>query len=242
MTTRKKPKPADSTKRVAPFLKSRFSDRIDDGTAQRDVLRRLEADGSVTEARIADGSVTTAKLAADSVNGSKIADSSIDTVHLADDSIDSQHYVDGSIDTVHLADEAWSSYTPTLTGISTGNGTLDADYIRLGSTVFVRVIWTMGTTSSVSSEPRFTLPDGDSLHGDYTPVSVLGHAVCADSNGFIYNGFVTEVSGDTSKVRAMLQAANGTYVTQSGGTITSTSPFTWTNPDRIELYFHYEAA
>jgi hypothetical protein len=170
------------------------------------------------------------------------APGAITNTNMAANSIDSDQYVDGSIDTEHLAAEAWSSYTPTLGGISTGNGTLNAKYIRIGSIVFVRVIWTMGTTSSVSSEPQFTLPDGDNLHGDYTPISFLGHAICADSNGFIYNGFVTEVSGNSSKVRAMLEATSVGYAAQSGGTITSTSPFTWTNPDRMELYFHYEAA
>jgi hypothetical protein len=52
----------------------------------------------------------------------------------------------------------WTSYTPTLQSITLGNGTIVGKYIRIGKFCSVRIQLTLGSTSSVSTFPRFSIP------------------------------------------------------------------------------------
>jgi hypothetical protein len=54
---------------------------------------------------------------------------------------------------------AWTSYTPTLTGITLGNGVLVCGFTRYGKTVKVRGNFTAGTTTTYSATTfAFSLP------------------------------------------------------------------------------------
>lgn len=54
---------------------------------------------------------------------------------------------------------AWASWTPTLTGITLGNGTVVAKFLQIGKTVQFRFEFTMGSTSVISGNPpSFSLP------------------------------------------------------------------------------------
>jgi len=60
---------------------------------------------------------------------------------------------------------AWSSYTPAWTSTGTapalGNGTLTGAYKQVGSTVHVRIVLTLGSTSTVGTGSyRLSLPVG----------------------------------------------------------------------------------
>jgi hypothetical protein len=61
-------------------------------------------------------------------------------------------------DILTAATGAWSSWSPTLTNLTLGNGTHSALYRQVGKTV--DFIWsiTLGSTSAVGTAPKFTLP------------------------------------------------------------------------------------
>jgi hypothetical protein len=60
--------------------------------------------------------------------------------------------------TIH-ADGAWSTWTPTFTNLTVGNGTVVAKYKQIGTKTYAIKVWiTLGSTSSVGTNPSFTLP------------------------------------------------------------------------------------
>jgi hypothetical protein len=64
----------------------------------------------------------------------------------------------------------WSSYSPAWTATTTnptlGNGTLTGAYMEMGQTVQVRIVLTVGSTTSVGSGVySFSLPFGGKLNG-----------------------------------------------------------------------------
>lgn len=53
---------------------------------------------------------------------------------------------------------AWDAYTPTLTNITLGNGTVAGRYLRVGKTVDVAITLTVGSTTSASGQLQFSVP------------------------------------------------------------------------------------
>lgn len=59
--------------------------------------------------------------------------------------------LDGSLD--------WTSWTPTLTNVTLGNGTVNAHYARLGDVIFYEIEFLCGSTTSFSSTSmQFSMP------------------------------------------------------------------------------------
>jgi hypothetical protein len=89
-----------------------------------------------------------------------------------------------TIDTFALSG-AWTSYTPTITNFTLGNGTLSAAYKRIGSkTLLVRVNIGFGTTTSVSGAVTISLPVGTSIAAS----QVLPCFIFASGAGFACAG------------------------------------------------------
>ena len=131
---------------------------------------------------------------------------------------------------------AWSTYNPTLAGITLGNGTLSARYSRIGRTVhfWIRIIF--GTTTAITSGVAFGLPIAKSPNMG-TP---QGEAF------FQQVGVLNTAPGGTfsnpgsNNVTLYALNASGTYITTSA--LSATIPFTWANTHQIGLKGTYEAA
>ena len=130
--------------------------------------------------------------------------------------------------------ESWTNFTPSWTGLTTGNGTQIARYKKVGKTVDLYVKFTLGSTSSLSSLVYFALPfnlaytsNGDTVTGGVDDASPT----------VAYTG-VGEFNGNN--IIISLVATNGTYAQHSR--ITSTNPFTWTTSDVFWISVRYEAA
>lgn len=132
-----------------------------------------------------------------------------------------------------IASEAWTDWTPTLTNLTLGNGSVDAKFIKLGRTVFYRFLFTLGTTSSVGTNPQFTLPVAPVAA--WTVPFGIGSALLRDNGTAEYLGTVEVVSGST--VRPVSLGASSIVTT-----ITATVPMTWATTDNIWAYGTYEAA
>lgn len=133
---------------------------------------------------------------------------------------------------------AWqTTWTPTWSGLSVGNGTAVYHYAQTGKTVTGSITLLFGTTSAVSGDVTFTLP--------VTAVSVfaanlkpIGQAIFYDGTTNIDLGYLTLGSTTTANIRAI-----GTASTYAGFAILSaTIPITWGNNSSISVYFMYEAA
>jgi hypothetical protein len=128
---------------------------------------------------------------------------------------------------------AITSYTPTFTNLSIGNGTILAEYQRVGNLVFVYINVVLGSTSTITGDVNFTLPVGSSKRG-----VMNGTALYIDTGVSTAAG-PFEFSGGNAYFR--LGVTDGTYL-RIVNTLNSTTPWTWGNTDRLEGYFYYEVA
>lgn len=125
-----------------------------------------------------------------------------------------------------LVETPWTAYTPTLGGITLGNGTLSAYYKRVGDSLLMKVSIQLGTTSSVGTGVTVSYPAGLTLSSKTTsPVDNVGSAELIDVS-VASNRQVGEIRAQASDV----QILSGTSTT-----ITSSSPFTWASTDSISF-------
>jgi len=126
----------------------------------------------------------------------------------------------------------YAAWTPTLTGITVGNGTTVARYAQSGKFVTGSFNFTFGSTSAITGNVNFTLPvTAKATFVDNTTATFLRTAVG-------YN--VGTTISDTTKIyigALVTSTAYGSFVDLS-----STIPHTWGNGDFISVNFSYEAA
>ena len=128
----------------------------------------------------------------------------------------------------------WTTYTPTLTNITIGNGTVIGRYQSVGKTVNVFLSLTLGSTSSFTGGIAVSVPVAPLYTNEYKGLASLSDNGVGDYPAFFY--------ASASPAVLYLVAANtsGTYI--SGSPVNATTPFTWTTSDRFTLSFTYEAA
>lgn len=130
----------------------------------------------------------------------------------------------------------YTTWTPTWTNLTVGNGTVVARYGTSGKFVNFAIGIQLGSTSSVSGTIEFTLPK--------TPKNTT-----LDIDQYVYTAFLkagvdiyygaTELAASTKGV-VFSMLANGTYVSRQG--TSATAPFTWGNGDVIQITGVYEEA
>jgi hypothetical protein len=125
----------------------------------------------------------------------------------------------------------WTSYTPTLSNWTLGNGTLDARFSKIGKNVTVYFSFTFGSTSSIANFANLSLPV-TAQSGAYES---YGNCVMNDSGVGIWVGGIY-LTGGVAYPRAMI--SSGAYVQDT--TVGATVPFTWTTNDLIRGLFTYE--
>lgn len=127
---------------------------------------------------------------------------------------------------VGRAGSGWQTYTPTLTNITLGDGTLYGEYIDIDGLIFARAKLTLGSTTVISSDPRIGLP------------------VTATDEG---SGSAYFVDASTSALYPAL-ARHGTtqFIPRTGASpsalLTATVPFTWDEGDIIRCSATYRRA
>lgn len=134
------------------------------------------------------------------------------------------------------ANVAWQSWTPTLTNLTIGNGTLTCAYTQVGKTVIGRFTVLFGTTTSMGTIPTFSLP----VTASSTTFTggCQGMVMLKDANAGSFLGVLFATS--TTVMAIYAYNASSTYALTAN--ITSTVPFTWATNDYIAGMFSYEAA
>ena len=130
--------------------------------------------------------------------------------------------------------EAATSFTPTWTNYTRGNGTTIAYYTEVNKLVYVYVRETLGTTSSVTGVLRMTLPI-TAARAQSIPIAICN---LNDTGTAAYAGIVQAIS--TTQVEFRTLNVGGTYPTQTNPS--ASIPMTWTSTDFFESAWIYEGA
>jgi hypothetical protein len=126
----------------------------------------------------------------------------------------------------------WTAFTPTVSGITIGNGTLVGRYLRVGKMVSVYVQFTLGSTSAMGSGNYISLPFAYA-NGNLQPV-----VITYEDTGTTYiPGMGFTIFG---QVELCVLNTTGTYATFAA--TSPTVPFTWTTGDSFRFYWTYETS
>jgi hypothetical protein len=129
---------------------------------------------------------------------------------------------------------AWTTFTPTLTNITIGNGAITARYQQVGKTVNFQIGLSLGTTSSITGFLQMTLPIIALNAGAYSTL------IYDDSAATWYEGYFRNNAAGNADMYLYVILTNGTYAAYnlSGNTV----PFTWATGDYLIIRGSYEAA
>ena len=134
-------------------------------------------------------------------------------------------------------DIAWTTYTPTLAGVTLGSGfTLSAAYTTIAKTVIVQFYFALGATSAISADVSFSLPI---YHASSNRSGQAGTCVVVDASPATrYPGTVL-LSGTPGYAFIRVGNASGTYLTQVA--CSSSIPIaTWATNDSISATVIYQ--
>lgn len=127
----------------------------------------------------------------------------------------------------------WTPYTPTLTGMTIGNGSIDAAYIKIGKFVTVRAYIIFGSTSTQTGTFYIGLPFAKKSYG----ASVAAGVHYSENSGIAgYSGIV-----NVTPPQGAILGLNGASSTISSW-IGANTPFAWGTSDFMDMTFTYEAA
>lgn len=126
---------------------------------------------------------------------------------------------------------AWTSYTPTLTAVTTnptvGDGTLSGRYKALDATTYaVLIYFAFGSTSTAGSgEWKFLLPNSET--SGTVPQVLACHMLDAGTRRYTATGLIA--ASATVVWPIAVADASGTFI------VSHNVPFTWANGDTIQL-------
>lgn len=127
----------------------------------------------------------------------------------------------------------WTAFTPTLTNVTLGTGSVSGAYARFGKTVHYYVMITLGVGGSLTGQPTFTLPVTADAAQAVATTQHIGDASLL-SAGNIYDGKARV----TSDSQARLYQVTGGIAAAVGAAV----PAAWANGDRIWITGTYRAA
>ena len=139
----------------------------------------------------------------------------------------------------------WFNFTPTLTNVTTGNGTLAARFCMNGKTVRARGVFTMGSTSSIAGAIAIALPITANTTAMQASAMIIGQGVAVDTGTFAYPLDAVYSSSTTMALNARITVSGSNPVYQdinSNRQVSNTVPITFGNGDIFTWLISYEAA
>lgn len=144
--------------------------------------------------------------------------------------------------------ETWQSWSPTLTNVTIGNGTVTAKYIQIGKTIFFHLMISAGSTTSSSNTPRFSLPTGANSVTYYIESAGSSNNALINATGWLLNAstsafpvFSRLYGADVLELT--IGITNSTYLSSTGIDMDASAvPFQFGNGDKIYVDGFYEAA
>lgn len=138
-----------------------------------------------------------------------------------------------------VAEGAWTTFTPTFTNLTLGNGTLVARYSRVNKTVEFTIVVIFGSTTSVTGTVQVTMP---TAHVASAGALATGDLTVLDaSSGLFYPGKPLMVASPTVTLFVDgIPASSVAYTALAA--VTATAPITFTTGDQIAIRGSYEEA
>ena len=112
------------------------------------------------------------------------------------------------------------AWTPTITGLTVGNGTWDAEYHRSDGHCDFRARFTWGTTSAITARLLLTLPIAAAKPTQQGQFNVG----FADIGGSYYPG-ISSLTGNATQTYVDVINTAATYAIMNA--VSATAPFTW---------------
>lgn len=132
--------------------------------------------------------------------------------------------------------QTWAS--PIAGGITVGNGTTTANFVKIGQYVMAEFRFILGSTSAITGDVSLTLPITALTSAMPTGLGYVRDVSVGTRHGLHVHGLNTTV------VLVRLQDSSSTTVliASANTVLSSTVPFTWTTSDEINLQVAYLAA
>jgi len=127
----------------------------------------------------------------------------------------------------------WVSYTPSMNGITIGNGTLTGFYTRVGDLVTVDVRFALGSTSAVTGAVYVGLPITATMDYEYCGQAALWNLGGAAG---LFPGVVWAIEPN----RFIVQALNSSGTYSKVEELSATIPFTWATGNYFRIFFSYK--
>jgi hypothetical protein len=129
----------------------------------------------------------------------------------------------------------YTTFTPTFTNLTIGNGSLDCRFVEIGKFVHCTIKIVFGSTTSITGRLDIQAPTGASTIS--TPNNTyVGNTRALDAGVENYSGSILVLS--SSVLTPFINTATGTYTTPSN--IGPSIPFTWGTSDELQISFIYQ--
>lgn len=140
----------------------------------------------------------------------------------------------------HLRDQlneftAWTAYTPSVSGIVVGNGTLVGTFARVRETIHFQVQLTFGSTTTVPASGASTITLPAEPKAGILP-SFEGEAYDTSAGGSI------QIRTPGTSTTSMILLVPDTTASGYDRVLTSAAPFPWAVNDRIYVAGTYQRA
>jgi hypothetical protein len=103
----------------------------------------------------------------------------------------------------------WTTFTPTFSGTTLGNGSVAGTYCQIADTVFFRAIFTLGSTSSIAGPVDCSLPIAASTYATFDFMNVISQYTDNSTTSFYPSA--ANIAIGTSNVRLGVTLSSGTY-------------------------------
>lgn len=147
---------------------------------------------------------------------------------------DSFQYYTGSAFVEIYPLPTWTTWTPTWSGLTVGNGTVIARYVQFNKTIIAKTYLSFGSTTSITGPLDMTLPVTPTNNNG---IPFLGWASYQDGSSTIYFGATGWIGGSTVRFIRYVNTAN--QITNAE--LSNVAPFTWGTGDTINTTIIYEA-
>lgn len=194
---------------------------------------------TLTSPTINGGTLDNATVTVDAISGHTSANTgTVYGISVSSGTIGAAALATGAVTATKIGTDssfASTSYTPTITNFTTGNGSVAGTYQQIGKRVFGNASFTFGSTSSVGGAITITLPVTSIAYT--ADRDEIGYGLAYDDSGSAaFPVVVVWASTTTAKVWNMNMGST------SINAISSTVPMTWATSDTLKVKFDYEAA
>ena len=129
----------------------------------------------------------------------------------------------------------WTTYTPTFSGTTLGNGSVSGSYCQIADTAFFRATFILGSTSSIAGPVDCSLPLTASTYGTFDFMNVISQYTDNSTTSFYPSA--ANIAIGSSSVRLGVTSTSGNYAQYTD--YVANVPVAAATSDRIQVQGSY---